>query len=293
MNFIIYLLVYPIIWFISILPFRLLYFISDFLFVLIYYVVGYRKKVVLENLQIAFPEKSINELLKIRKKFYHHFVDIFIEMIKTFTISKATLDKHYTYKNIELLQELKKDGKSVILTSAHYANWEWIIGMNAFINYNAIAVYTKVSNPYFNNKVKKTREKFGVSLAQSTKVIPLMIQNYRANLQSIYGMLSDQSPQLKGKLYWSEFMGVKVPIHTGSETLAKKYNMNIVFLDTRKIKRGYYETTLSLITNDAKKHPKFELTEIYLRKVEEQIKSQPEFYFWTHRRFKHKDKVPN
>lgn len=94
-------------------------------------------------------------------------------MIKTFTISKTTLDKHYTYKNIELIKELKKDGKSVILFSAHYANWEWNIGMNSFINYNAIAVYTKLTSKYFNNEVLKTRERFGVSLVASSKVIPI------------------------------------------------------------------------------------------------------------------------
>lgn len=292
MNLVVYILVYPIIWFISILPFRLLYIISDCLYFCIFYVIGYRKKVVLNNLELAFPEKSTSELLIIRKKFYHHFVDIFMEMIKTFTISKEELDKHYTYKNIELIKELKKDGKSVILISAHYANWEWIIGMNAFINYNAIAVYTRVSNPYFNKKVIKTREKFGVQLAQSSKVIPIMLKNYKNNIQSIYGMLSDQSPQLRNNTYWSNFMGIKVPIHTGGELLAKKYDMNIVFLDTRKIKRGYYETTLSVITKDAKKHPEFELTELYLKKVEQQIKEQPEYYFWTHKRFKHKDKAP-
>ncbi len=292
MNLIVYILVYPIIWFISILPFRLLYIISDFFFFIVFHLIGYRKKVVLNNLQLAFPDKSTAELRTIQKKFYHHFVDIFMEMIKTFTISKKELDKRYTYKNIELVQELKKDGKSVILISAHYANWEWIIGMNAFINYNAIAVYTRVSNPYFNKKVIKTREKFGVKLAQSSKVIPLILKNYQNNIQSIYGMLSDQSPQLRNNTYWSHFLGVKVPIHTGAELLAKKYNMNIVFLDTRKIKRGYYETTLSTITNDASKHTDFELTEIYLKKVEQQIKEQPEYYFWTHKRFKHKNKAP-
>lgn len=291
MNLLVYYLVYPLIWLISILPFRALYLISDIFYVLIYYAIGYRKKVVLCNLQIAFPEKSEKELLKIRKKFYHHFVDIFMEMIKTFTISKKELDKHYTYKNIELIRELKKDGKSVILISAHYANWEWIVGMNSFINYNAYAAFTKVGNPYFNNKIKKTREKFGVTLKQSSKITATMLHNYKNNIQSIYGLLSDQSPQLKKDTYWSNFLNVKVPIHTGGEVLAKKYDMNIVFLDTQKIKRGYYETTLSIITDNAKKHPNFELTEIYLRKIEAQIKLRPEFYFWTHKRFKHKGKM--
>ena len=292
MNLLIYILVYPIIWLISILPFRLLYLFSDFLYLILYYIVGYRKKVVLNNLKMAFPEKKVAELLKIRRKFYHHFVDVFMEMIKTFTISKKQLDKHYTYTNLELIKELKKDGKSVILISAHYANWEWIIGMNSFINYNAIAAYAKIRNPYFNNEVLKTRQKFGVTLKQSSKVPQTMLHNYQQNIQSIYGLLSDQSPRLRNNLYWSNFLGVKVPVFTGGEISAKKYDMNIVFLDTKKIKRGYYETTLSLITNDAQKHKDFELTELYLQKVEKQIRRQPEYYFWTHRRFKHKDKAP-
>jgi KDO2-lipid IV(A) lauroyltransferase len=292
MHLVIYCLVYPIIWLISILPFRLLYLFSDFLFLIVYYLIGYRKKVVLTNLKLAFPEKTEKELIKIRRKFYSHFVDVFMEMIKTFTISKKELDKHYKYTNIDLIKELKKDGKSVILISAHYANWEWIIGMNSFINYNAIAAFTKVSNKYFNNKIKKTREKFGVTLMPSSKVTTSMFKNYKNNTQSIYGLLSDQSPRLKNNTYWSNFLNVKVPIHVGGEISAKKYNMNIVFLDTRKIKRGYYETTLSIITKNPQEHKDYELTEMYLRKVEAQIKAQPEYYFWTHKRFKHKDKAP-
>lgn len=292
MNLVVFMIVYPFIWLLSILPFRFLYIISDFLYLLLFYVVGYRKELVLYNLKLAFPEKPEKELLKIRRKFYHHFVDVFMEMIKTFTISKKTLDKHYTYTNIDLVKELKKDGKSVILISAHYANWEWIIGMNSFINYNAIAAYKNISNKYFNNKVLKTREKFGVILKKSSRTPQLMYQNYKDNVQSIYGMLSDQSPRLKNNLYWTEFLGVKVPVYTSSEVFAKKYDMDIVFLDTRKIKRGYYETTLSIITDDAKKHPNFELTDIYLRKIEAQIKAEPAYYFWTHKRFKHKDKAP-
>lgn len=292
MNLLIYCLVYPFIWVISILPFKLLYILSDFLYVIVYYIIGYRKKLVLNNLKLAFPEKSEKELLKLRKKSYSHFVDIFMEMIKTFTISKKVLDKHYKYTNIELLQELKKDGKSVILMSAHYANWEWIIGMNSFLNYNAIAAFSKLSNPYFNNKIKKTREKFGVTLLPSSKISAAMLYNYKHQIQSIYGLLSDQSPKLKGKTYWSSFLNVKVPIHTGGEMIAKKYDLNIVFLDTKKVKRGYYETTLSIITTNASKHSEYEITEMYLRKVEGQIKAQPENYFWTHKRFKHKDKAP-
>ena len=123
-------------------------------------------------------------------------------------------------------------------------------------------------------------------------IISEIDKNSKENIQSLYGLLSDQSPQLKKTFYWNDFLGVKVPIHTGAEMLAKKYDLNIVFMQVKKVKRGYYETTFSLIANDANKYSDYELTDIFLEKVEKQIKEQPEFYFWTHKRFKHKDKAP-
>jgi len=292
MNLLIYILVYPLIWFISILPFRILYFISDGIYVLIYYVIGYRKKIVLYNLKLAFPEKSTKELIKIRKKFYHHFVDVFMEMIKSFTVPKKEVYKRYKFTNIDFFTELYKDGKSVILMGAHYANWEWIMSLDSFVDYKGYAAFTKVNNPYFNRKVLKSRAKFGTNLVQTSKILSEIYNNKKNNIQAMYGLLSDQSPQLKKTFYWNEFLGVKVPIHTGGEMLAKKYDLNIVFMDVKKIKRGHYETTFSLITDNTRKYPNYQLTDIFLEKVEQQIKTNPEFYFWTHKRFKHKDKAP-
>ncbi len=290
MQLIIYILVYPIIWLISILPFRLLYLLSDGISFLFYYVIGYRKELVLNNLRVALPQKTIKELKKIRRKFYRHFVDIFMEMIKSFTISKKSLNKHYTYTNIELFDELYKNGKSTILIGSHYGNWEWIISMNSFVNYKGYAVYAKISNNYFNNKILKSREKFGVNFIQTYKIIPEIKNNYKNNIQSMYGFLSDQSPMLQKTHYWSDFFGVRVPIHTGAEMLAKKYDLNVVFLETRKVKRGHYETTFKLITETPQEYKDFELTDLFLRNTESLIKEAPEFYFWTHNRFKHKDK---
>lgn len=290
MQLLVYILVYPIIWLISILPFRVLYIKSSFISFIFYYIIGYRKKMVLDNLKIAFPEKSGKELKSIRRKFYRHFVDVFMEMIKSFTISKKTLDKHYKYTNIELFDELYKDEKSIILVGSHYANWEWIIGLSGHIKYKGYAAFTKVSNKYFNEKVLKSREKFGIKFIKTSAIISTMDKNYTENIQSIYGLLSDQSPQLKKTHYWSEFFGVKVPIHTGAEMLAKKYNMNVVYIHTKKVKRGYYETTFELITDDVKKYSDYDLSDVFLRKIEQQILQKPEHYFWTHNRFKHKDK---
>lgn len=293
MNLLIYILVYPLIWIISILPFRILYAISDLIYLFIYYVIGYRKKVVLNNLNLAFPEKSTKELIKIRKKFYHHFVDVFMEMIKSFTVSNEEIYKRYKYPNIDFFKELYKDGKSVILVGPHYANWEWIMSLDSFVEYKGYAAYTKVANKYFNDKVLKSRAKFGTNLVQTSKIITEIQYNKKNNIQAMYGLLSDQSPQLKKTFYWREFFGIKVPVHTGAEMLAKKYNMNVVYMNVKKVKRGYYETTFSLITNDAQSYANYKLTDIFIEKVEEQIRKQPEYYFWTHKRFKHMDKAPN
>lgn len=290
MQLIIYILVYPIIWLISILPFRLLYLLSDGISFIFYYIVGYRKEIVLNNLKIAFPNKSIKELKQVRRKFYRHFVDIFMEMIKSFSISKKTLDKHYKYTNIELFENLYKNGKSTILVGSHYGNWEWIISMNSFVKYKGYAVYAKIRNPYFNAKTLKSREKFGVHFIQTSNTVSEIEKNAKNNVQAMYGFLSDQSPMLAKTHYWGNFFDVKVPIHTGAEMIAKRFDMNVVFLETRKIKRGYYETTFKLITETPKEYKNYELTDIFLRKTEALIKSAPQFYFWTHNRFKHKDK---
>ncbi|NOR29134.1 MAG: lipid A biosynthesis acyltransferase [Lutibacter sp.] len=292
MNLLTYILVYPIIWCISILPFRVLYIISDFFFFIIYHIIGYRKKVVYDNLKLVFPEKTSKELVIISKKSIHHFIDIFIEMIKSFTISKKEIDKRYVYKNIDLVNNLYNDGKSAILTGSHYANWEWILSIPSFVKYKGYAAYTKVNNPYFDNAILKSRGRFGVNLKQTSKIISEIQHNNDNNIQSLYGLLSDQSPLLSKTHYWNEFFGVKVPIHTGTEMLAKKYDLNVIFMDVKKIKRGYYETTFSLITNEASKHPDYELTDIFIDKVEKQVRNQPEYYFWTHKRFKHKNKAP-
>lgn len=292
MDFIIYLLVYPFIWIFSILPFRILYIISDFIFIVLYYLVGYRKNVVLNNLQLVFPEKSTNELLLIRKKFYKHFVDVFIEMLKTFTVSKEEIYKRYTFTNTEIFKQLFKDGKSVILVGPHYANWEWIMSLDTYVNFKGYAAFTKINNKYFNNRLIKSRAKFGTNLIETSKIVAKIEHNKKHNILSAYGLLSDQSPQLNKTFYWSEFLNVKVPIHTGAEMLAKKHDLNMIFIDTKKIKRGHYETTFSLINNEDKIYPDYELTDIFLRKVEAKIRKDPEYYLWTHKRFKHKDKAP-
>ncbi len=291
MQFIVFILVYPLIWMLSILPLKVLYVLSDLIYILLYHIIGYRKKVVFGNLKLSFPNKTDKELMEIQKKFYHHFVDIFIEMIKSFTISKKEIKKRYKFTNIQLVNDIEKQGKDIVIMGAHYANWEWVINLNNYVTHQTFAAYTKINNKYFERKILSSRERLGASFIETSKFVPAMEKNKIEKTASIYGLLSDQSPQLHKAKYFKEFMGVKAPIHTGAEFLAKKFNLAVVFMKTEKIKRGYYETTFKTITLKPTDFDDYQITDKFLTLVEEQIKEKPEYYFWTHKRWKHSHEI--
>lgn len=288
MQFLLYILLYPILWCISMLPFRMLYIVSDGVYVLTYYIIGYRKKTVRENLTLALPNLSEKERLVIEKKSFRHMCDVFLEMIKTLTISKSEMDKRYVFNNLDVYSDLEKKGKSIALLCAHYASYEWAVSMNRKITFEGFAVYKKINNRYFDKLVRDIRSKFRATLITTKEAIPVIAANYRNNKLGLYGLISDQSPKLGTFFHWNEFMGIEVPIHTGGEMLAKKYDMNVIFLRTKKVKRGYYEATFELLSENAKEVPNYEITDKFLKLVEQQIYEQPEFYLWSHKRWKHK-----
>lgn len=294
MQFLAFILVYPIIWLISILPLRVLYFFSDFIYILVYYIFGYRKKAISENLFLAFPEKTVKERKLIQKKFYSHFIDIFIEMIKSFTISEKQIRKRYTFTNIELVKQLEAEGKSIIIMGSHYANWEWIFILNKYVNKSTLghAAYTKINNKYFDKQIRASRGRFGTELVITSKIVEVFSKNKKNNVFSMFGLLSDQSPQAHKAKYWSEFMGIKVPIQTGAEHFAKKYDFSVIMMKTKKIKRGYFETDFKLLAKNPTDFKDYEITDLFTRELEKQIREKPEHYFWSHKRFKHRDKVP-
>ena len=292
MHLIIFILVYPLIWLLSSLPMALLYLLSDGLYLLFFYVIGYRKKVVLDNLTLAFPEKEERELLEIRKKFYRHFTDLVVESVKAFTMSKAFVSKRYAFNNPEVVNDLHKKGRSIAFVGAHQANWEWSSSMPMVVDVLCFGAYTRMGNKYFDRVIKKSRSKFGFVGYETTKIVQAIKSNFDNGVQGLYLLLSDQSPQIHKTHYWREFMGVKVPIHTGAEMLAKKFDMAVVNYSIKKIKRGCYKVDLEIITETPQQFKNYEITDQYLAIVERNIREQPEYYLWSHKRFKHKDKVP-
>jgi KDO2-lipid IV(A) lauroyltransferase len=288
MRFIVYLIAYPFLWCISMLPFRLLYFFSDFVYLIVYYLIGYRKKTVRENLALALPNLSDEERLIIEKKSFRHLCDMFLEMIKTMTISDTEISKRFVFTNIEVYKNLQAQQKSIAMMVAHYASYEWVISMNAYVNFSAFAIYKKLANPYFDKLVRDIRSRFKANLITTKETIPVIIKNNRNKELSIYGFASDQSPRLSSAFHWQKFMGIEVPVHTGAEMLSKKYDMNVIFLKVKKIKRGYYQASFEVLSENAKEVPNYEITDKFLKLVEQQILEAPEYYLWTHKRWKHK-----
>ena len=293
MQFILFAITYPLIWILSKLPMSALYLISDFFYFLIYYIFGYRKKVVLENLELAFPDRKEKELLEIRKKFFKHLMDLIVESVKSFSISENEILKRYAYINPELVNRYAKEGKSIALVGAHQANWEWSTSLPKVLDIDVYGAYTRLNNKYYEKAVRKSREKFGVLGYKTSEMVRGMQKRFSNKQQGAYILLSDQSPQPHKTYYWRTFFNIKVPIHTGAEMLSKKFDLVVINYVTRKIKRGYYETEFQLITDNPKGFKDYQITDLYTELTEKNILAQPEFYLWSHKRFKHRDKVPS
>ncbi|WP_298153505.1 lysophospholipid acyltransferase family protein [Flavobacterium sp.] len=290
MQLLAFVLAYPFLWCVSMLPFRALYIFSDIICFFVYHVFGYRKQTVRKNLEIALPHLSITERRTIEKKFFRHMCDMFLEMIKTMNISDKEIKDRFVFTNMEMIREYEEKGKSVALLCAHYASWEWLVVMAKYTSFRSIAIYKKIGNKYFDKLVRKIRSRLHAELVESKKSIELIQYNNANKIKAFYGFASDQSPQLSKAKYWDQFMGLEVPVHTGAEMLAKKLDLNVLFVKVEKVKRGHYQATLMPLVENPKSVPDYEITSIYLREVEKQILEAPEYYFWTHNRWKHSGK---
>lgn len=292
MHLIIYILVFPILWLISILPFRVFYFFSDLIYILVYYIIGYRKKVVTDNLVLVFPDKSEKEISLIRKKFYKHMCDMFLEMIKTMSISEKEMRKRFQITNTAYVQELEQR-KNIMFMASHYASWEWGIIIQKDIQSKAFGVYKKIKNPYFDKLVQRIRAKYNSELLTTKETIPAVLNNYKNGVNAVYGFVSDQSPKLKKDSHWVDFMNINVPAFTGSEMLSKKCDLAVCYFKVEKIKRGYYKATYVPLAENPNEYKNYEITDMFYREVEKQLYEAPEYYLWTHKRWKHRGKNPN
>lgn len=281
-------LFYSFAWFISILPMSLQYVISDFFYFIAFYIVKYRKDVVYSNLINAFPNKNNSEIDKIAKAYYHHFIDLFIEIMVMINISEKSLQKRNKFTNIELLSSLYERNIGVVGISGHYCNWEWFNYLNKNCRYKGLAIYKTISDPSFEWFMKSIREKFGsIAVPMQSTLRQLIIQTKKEELPFTM-MVADQSPGGDDNKYWTTFLNQETDVLLGAEKIAKKFNHAVVFINMRKIKRGYYETSFELITDKPNETADFEITEKHTRLLEKLIIEQPEYWLWSHKRWKHK-----
>jgi KDO2-lipid IV(A) lauroyltransferase len=292
MQRLVYLLAYPFLWGISKLPFRLVYLLSDGLFILVYHIFRYRRGVVRENLLLVFPEKAASERELIAKGFYSHMCDMFLEMVKTLGISESELQERFTFSNLDTFRQFERAGKSTITFFPHYASWEWTIALDPHISSNGYGVYQPLNNMYFDRWVRRVRARLGTTLISTRESAKVIARNKADGRIATYGMLSDQSPLAKKARYWGTFMGIAVPMHVGAETLSKKFNHPALYLKVRKLRRGYYEGTFVVLAAEPGNVPDYQITDAFFRQVESAIREAPQFYFWTHKRWKHRDKAP-
>jgi KDO2-lipid IV(A) lauroyltransferase len=292
MQRLIYLVSYPFLWFISVLPFPLFYRFSDLAFFLVYRLVGYRKKVVRSNLRLTFPDKTETQLRETEKQFYSHMCDMFLESVKTMSISEADLSTRYLLPNISRLQQMEKR-RSVLVLFSHYGNWEWSVVINKSIRSAGYAVYQKLNNPHFDNLIRRIRARWNTRPINQKETVRIVVKNEKEGIRGVYGVVSDQSPQAHLAQYWAPFMGVTVPIFTGPETLARKLGLAVYYGKVNKLGRGHYSLEFIPICADGQKTKEHEITNRFLQLVEEQVRADPAFYLWTHRRWKHRDKVPD
>ena len=273
---------------VAILPFRVIYILSDIMYFIIYYIVGYRKKVVYENLKHSFPEKSQQEINTIMKKFFQHLCDVSLETLKYSRMNEKVVDERVKMRGMEIIEEYYKQGKSVILLTMHYNNWEWTGAMQRYMTAEFSYVYNDLrSNREFENFMLKSRVHLGgksvpvghsvrtaLSFASSSKPQGLML-------------VADQTSPSNSQ-FWTTFLNQETAFFSGPMKIAVKTNQPVVFLHIRKTSRGHYEFCISKLIDNPAEVNSDKILLAYVRKIESIIKAEPEFWLWSHRRWKHK-----
>ncbi len=272
---------------VSLLPFPLLYALSDFFFLLIYYVIGYRRKVVKDNLKNAFPQSSEIERKLIEKKFYHHLCDVFLETTMLSSFTKEELMKRVRVKNSERFYELVKEGRNMTVVFGHYHNWEWFaLALPIYIPITTYGIYKPLHNKVFDKLFYNMRTRFGLVALPMQTSMRTLIKN--SNKQFSIAVIADQTPSSSDTNYWTKFLNQDTPVFVGTEKITKHFNCVVVFMDINQVKRGYLEFEFVILAENLAELKEYEITELHTRYLEKRIIEKPEFWLWSHRRWKHK-----
>jgi Kdo2-lipid IVA lauroyltransferase/acyltransferase len=264
---------------------KVLYLLSNFLYVLLYHVIGYRKKVVYHNLKLSFPEWSEAKIHKTSKAFYSHLADLIVESVKSFSISEEEILQRATVTNDFITREFGEN-KSVILLLGHIGNWEWVgLGASAFLPFKIHIVYHQLSNPDFDKLMYNTRSRFGAYLSRMEDTLRSMVKQ-RSEIVATC-LVADQNPSPENA-YWIDFLNRKTAFFRGPFKLAHKFKQPCYYASIKKVSRGKYHSELVLLGDKDQELTEDELMHRYVELLEKDIREHPEFWLWSHRRWKHK-----
>ncbi|MBN9385461.1 MAG: lysophospholipid acyltransferase family protein [Chitinophagaceae bacterium] len=293
MQGLIYYVLLPFIYLLSLLPFSILYRVSDGFYFILYYIFGYRKRIAMQNLRNSFPDKSETEIKRLCKDFYHYLCDLFLESFKTLTIGRSTMLKRCTLSTAakDIFDRYHREGKSIMLVMGHYGNWEW--AGNTFsltCKQKLFVVYHPFGNKYFNGLMYRMRTRFGTGLIAMKDTYKDMVKNKA--MVTTTAFIADQTPQ-PDNAFWTTFLNQDTPVFWGTEKIAKKMGYPIVYITIKRLKRGYYNIFAEVLSEDSKYTADGKISELHTARLEKDIQDQPEIWLWTHRRWKHKRPVEN
>lgn len=272
----------------AILPRFVILFFSDILFLILYYLIGYRKKVAVKNITRSFPDYSQKAIRDICRKFYKHLADVMVESAASQYFSMKRLKKMYNVVNPELIEKYYNKGRSIILVTAHYNNWEWAVPLSYTVPHTILAVYKPLKNKYFDRSMKKIRGRYGARTVPMKQIGRVLFDASNTGELTLTGMVADQRPIKQHIQYWTELLGQKTPVFLGSEKLAKKFNSVVLYMKTTKIRRLSYAAEFELITDQPGETSQYEITEKQFAILEKMVRQEPAYWLWTHDRWKHK-----
>lgn len=271
------------------LPMWLLYGLADATWPILYYVVRYRRKVTETNLQKSFPEKSEQERRTIAKRYYKHISDLLAEAIFNLRTTPEQIKKRYRITNRSLLDQYYEQGQSVILVSAHYNNWEYMVaGLNMMVRHHGVGVGKPLDNKSFGKYLTRQRTRYGTEVVDFTNVRETFAYYDKHKVPVAYMMLADQSPSNEHKSYWTKFLNQETPFLYGAEYFARKYNYPVLFYKVKKVKRGHYELTFSKLCDKPLETQQYEITKKYVSLLNDLLHEKPEYWLWSHKRWKRK-----
>ncbi|MEM7380914.1 MAG: lysophospholipid acyltransferase family protein [Bacteroidota bacterium] len=277
-----YVLLLPV----SRLPFFLLYGISDVLYLIVYRVLRYRRKVVRSNLTCSFPNKTTSEILELESSFYRHLGDLIVESIKNFTISEEESTKRMKIVNPELLDQYFDNGKNVILVGGHYNSWElFALAVPGQIKHSPMALYSPLNNKFWNEKITNSRSKYGLQMLRIDTVLEQMKTQKDEQFAVIFG--SDQSPRKSQLVHFTRFLNQETAVAYGAERMARELDMPVIAGSNIKVARGHYKVIFNLISDNHSDLKKGEITKAFTRQLEKDILSAPQYWLWSHKRWKH------